>query len=45
MFPQNAYIEDLPPNVMVLGDGASGKQIGLDSHEGGTPLMRLMPLQ
>lgn len=45
VFPQNAYIEDVPPKMMVLGDGPSGKQTGLDSHEGGAPMMRLMPLQ
>ena len=29
--PTDAYVETLPPNGMVLGGGAFGKQLGLES--------------
>lgn len=38
MFPPNSYVEALNPNVMVSGDGASGRSLGFDE------VMRMEPL-
>lgn len=37
MSPQNVYVETLPLNLMVLGDGTFGKQLGLDEATGMPP--------
>ena len=30
VFPQNSYVETLTPAVIVFGDGAFGRSLGLD---------------
>ena len=39
--PQNAYVEILAPDVMVLGGEAFGSGLG---HEGGAPLIGISAL-